>query len=47
MINTNKSSIIGKIIANYRNKEKLCLERAIQHDYFAEHYFVTNKGTKQ
>ena len=47
MINANKSSIIGKIIENYRNKEKLYLERAIQHDYFAEHYLVTNKGTKQ
>jgi hypothetical protein len=47
MINTNKSSIIGKIIANYRNKEKLCLERAIQHDYFADHQLLNNKGTKQ
>ena len=47
MINTNKSGIIGKIFENYQNKEKLYLERGIQHDYFAEHYFVTNKGTKQ
>ena len=47
MINTNKSYIIGKIIENYQNKEKLYLERAIQHDYFAGHYLVTNKGTKQ
>ena len=47
MINTNKSSIIGKIIANYRNKEKLCLERANQHDYFALIGRKTNKGTKQ
>ena len=47
MINTNKSCIIGKIIENYHNKEKLHLERVIQHDYFAGHYFVTNKGTKQ
>tara|TARA_B100000674_G_scaffold115507_1_gene86785 strand:- start:1737 stop:1856 length:120 start_codon:yes stop_codon:yes gene_type:complete len=38
MINTNKSGIIGKIIKNYQNKEKLYLERGIQHDYFAEHY---------
>ncbi len=47
MINTNKIYIIGKIIENYRNKEKLYLERAIRHDYFAGHYLVTNKGTKQ
>ena len=47
MINTNKSCIIGKIIENYQNKEKLYLERAIRHDYFAGHYLVTNKGTKQ
>ena len=47
MINTNKSCIIGKIIENYQNKEKLYLERAIQHDYFAGHDLVTNKGTKQ
>ena len=47
MISTHKIYIIGKIIENYLNKEKLHLERAIQHDYFAEHYFVTNKGTKQ
>ena len=47
MINTDQSFIIGKIIENYRNKEKLYLERAIQHDYFAGHYLVTNKGTKQ
>ena len=47
MINTNKSCISGKISENYQNKEKLYLERGIQHDYFAEHYFVTNKGTKQ
>ena len=47
MINTDKTIIIGKIIENYRNKEKLYLERAIRHDYFAVHYLVTNKGTKQ
>ena len=47
MINTNKINIIAKIIENYRNKEKLYLERAIRHDYFADHYLVTNKGTKQ
>ena len=47
MINTNKSCIIGKIIENYQNKEKLYLERAIRHDYFARHDLVTNKGTKQ
>ena len=47
MISTNKIYITGKIIENYQNKEKLYLERGIQHDYFAEHYFVTNKGTKQ
>ena len=47
MISTNKIYIIGKIIDNYQNKEKLYLERGIQHVYFAEHYFVTNKGTKQ
>ena len=47
MINADKTLIIGKIIKNYQNKEKLYLERAIQHDYFAGHYLVTNKGTKQ
>ena len=47
MINTNKSCIISKIIENYQNKEKLYLERGIQHDYFGQHIFVTNKGTKQ
>ena len=47
MINTNKSCIIGKIIENYQNKEKLYLERAIRHDYFAGHDLGTNKGTKQ
>jgi hypothetical protein len=47
MISTNKSCIIGKIIENYQNKEKLYLERAIRHDYFAGHDLVTNKGTKQ
>ena len=47
MINTNKSCIIGKIIENYRNKAKLYLERAIRHDYFAGHYLVIKKGTKQ
>ena len=47
MNNTNKSCIIGKIIENYQNKEKLYLERAIRHDYFAVHDLVTNKGTKQ
>ena len=47
MINTNKSYVIGKIIKNYQNKEKLYLERVIQHDYFADYYLVTNKGTKQ
>tara|TARA_B100000927_G_scaffold241980_1_gene203602 strand:- start:59 stop:202 length:144 start_codon:yes stop_codon:yes gene_type:complete len=47
MISTNKSCIIGKIIENYQNKEKLYLERAIRHDYFARHDLVINKGTKQ
>ena len=47
MISTNKSCIIGKIIENYQNKEKLYLERAIRHDYFARHDLATNKGTKQ
>ena len=47
MINTNKSCIIGKIIENYQNKEKLYLQRGIQHDYFAHQYIETNKGTKQ
>ena len=47
MISTNKTYVIDKIIENYRNKEKLYLERAIQHDYFAGHKLVTNKGTKQ
>ena len=47
MIRTNKIHIIGKIIDNYQNKEKLYLERAIRHDYFAGHDLVTNKGTKQ
>ena len=47
MNSTNKIYIIGKIIENYQNKEKLYLERGIQQDYFAEHHFVTNKGTKQ
>ena len=47
MISTNKIYVIGKIIENYQNKEKLYLERGIQHDYFAGHYLVTNKGTKQ
>ena len=47
MISTHKIYIIGKIIENYQNKEKLYLERAIRHDYFAGHYLVTNKGTKQ
>ena len=47
MININKIHINGKIIENYRNKERLYLERAIRHDYFAGHYLVTNKGTKQ
>ena len=37
MISSNKIYIIGKIIENYQNKEKLYLERGIQHDYFAEH----------
>ena len=47
MTNTNKSFIIGKIVENYQNKEKLYLERAIRHDYFAGHDLVNNKGTKQ
>ena len=47
MISTNKIYPICKIIENYQNKEKLYLERAIRHDYFAGHYLVTNKGTKQ
>ena len=37
MISTDKSCIIGKLIDNYQNKEKLYLERAIQRDYFAGH----------
>ena len=47
MISKNKIYVIGKIIENYQNKEKLYLERAIRHDYFAGHYLVTYKGTKQ
>ena len=47
MISTNKIYVIGKIIENYQNKENLYLERAIRHDYFADHYLVTNKGSKQ
>ena len=47
MISTHKIYIIGKIIENYQNKEKLYLERPIQHDYFASHELVNNKGTKQ
>ena len=47
MINTNKIYIIGKIIEIYRNKPELYLERAIRHDYFAGHYLVIKKGTKQ
>ena len=47
MISSNKIYIIGKIIENYQNKEKLYLERAIRHDYFAGHDLLTNKGTKQ
>ena len=47
MISTNKIYITGKIIENYQNKEKLYLERAIRHDYFADHDLVNNKGTKQ
>ena len=47
MINTSKSYVIGKIIKNYQNKEKLYLERPIRHDYFAGHDLLTNKGTKQ
>ena len=47
MINTKKIYIFGKIIENYINKEKFHLERAIEHDYFAGHYLVTNKGTNQ
>ena len=47
MISSNKIYIIGKIIENYQNKEKLYLERAIRHDYFAGHDLVTNKGIKQ
>ena len=47
MINTDKTFIICKIIENYRNKEKLYLERAMLHDYFANDYSVNNEGTKQ
>ena len=47
MISTNKIYIIGKIIENYQNKERLYLERAIRHGYFAGHELVNNKGTKQ
>ena len=39
MISANKFYVNGKIIENYQNKEKLYLERAIQHDYFADHYY--------
>ena len=46
-ISPNASPPVCKIIENYRNKEKLYLERAIRHDYFAGHYLITNKGTKQ
>ena len=32
-----KSTLLVIIIVDYQNKEKLYLERAIQHDYFAGH----------
>ena len=47
MISANKFYVIGNIIEIYQNKENLYLERAILRDYFAGHYLVTNKGTKQ
>ena len=47
MISKNKIYFIGKIIENYQNKKNLYLERAIRHDYFADHHLLTNKGTKQ
>ena len=47
MISENKLFLFGKIIYNFYNKQKLCLERAKQHDYFGSHILLTNKGTKQ
>ena len=47
MISENKLFLFGKIINNYHNKQKLCLERVTQQDYFAHQYNKTNKGTKQ
>ena len=47
MISANKFYVNGKIIENYLNNEKMYLERVIQHDYFAGHHLVTDKGTKQ
>ena len=47
MISENKNFLFGKIINNYHNKQRLCLERAKQHDYFAQYIVLTNKGTKQ
>jgi len=47
MISENKLFLFGKIINNYHNKQKLCLERAKQHDYFGPHIDLTYKGTKQ
>jgi hypothetical protein len=47
MIVTDQIYPIFKIINNYSNKQKLCLERVTQHDYFAHQHNETNKGTKQ
>ena len=44
---TKEIYLTSKIIKIYPAKEKLHLERAIQHDYFARHNIETNKGTKQ
>ena len=42
----NEIYLTSKIMKIYPAKEKLHLERAIQHDYFAHHIMETNKGTK-
>tara|TARA_Y100000385_G_scaffold259548_1_gene288743 strand:- start:404 stop:547 length:144 start_codon:yes stop_codon:yes gene_type:complete len=47
MIIKDKLFLFDKIINNYHNKQRLCLERAKQHDYFAQYIVLTNKGTKQ
>ena len=43
----NEIYLTSKIMKIYPAKEKLHLERAIQHDYFARHNLTTNKGTNQ